>query len=496
MPGTRWRGTRHDLSRVLSIVLVLLIGALGLAATRSAGHKAIEVHREDRHTLELVLAALTAQGNHAGFQNLQSLLHAQAAAGGGRFSAEPGTDAQQADLARLRAVLAETPHYDAGAAVINSIGEVVVQWSPTGALPKRDDPGLEPLVRAITTEKGRMVPLSGVLDAGGTPVAATGAGVTLTDGSPGLFVAIYDLRRSMLQSYNENLSSGDGADGWIVDHRGLAITAPTAEQVGRPLPLTTLLEELPRGGSGVLDTDEGGTDFVTAFAEVKGSAWTAMAAEPRASFQGELEAGSRRAQALVLLLLLLAGGGMLGMHRRRETVLQTVAQTDELTGVLNRRGWFELAGAELERSRRSGEKRSLLFVDLDGLKQVNDVLGHREGDRAISDATAVLNAAKHRGDLVGRLGGDEFVMLMAPGTKAPAGRVLDALAAHNATSAAPFELRFSLGLETWDPADPCSLEELVRRADAVMYVDKTSRPDRRKGVIRVPSQREVEQLVR
>jgi diguanylate cyclase (GGDEF)-like protein len=487
-PDSR-RVLRRHLSRGLSVALVLLIGVLGLLATRSAGHRAIEVHREDRVQLERLLATLTTQASAGSFTALKGLLDGQELAGAPRFSAAPGTDRAAEDVRRLRAVLDKAPNFDAGAVVVNASGETVAQWSPTGRRPERADPGFQPLIAAVTTGLGTHLPLSGVLDAGGVPVAAVGAPVTLTDGSPGLFVGYYDLRAGVGQKFTENISRKYGVDGFVIDHRGLAMSAPEPELVGQPVPMASMLEQLPQQGYGLLDTTEDGEEWVTAYAAVDAMSWRVVAAERREPFQGELEAGSRRAQVAVLLLLLLAGGGMLGMHRRRESALQEVAHTDELTGLLNRRGWFEAAEQELQRSARSGQVRRLLFVDLDGLKQVNDVLGHREGDRAVADAAGVLRAASGPGDVLGRLGGDEFVVLTGPGSAAPAHQVLATLTAHNEASGAAFDLRFSLGVERWDPTEPCSLEELVRRADAVMYVDKTGRPDRRRGVVRAPTQR-------
>ena len=68
-------------------------------------------------------------------------------------------------------------------------------------------------------------------------------------------------------------------------------------------------------------------------------------------------------------------------------------------------------------------------------------------------------------------------------------RLVEALTAHNARSGAGFELRLSIGAEVWFPDEACTLDELVRRADEEMYADKTSRPDRAEGLLRLPVQR-------
>ena len=485
----RLRTVRPHVPLLMSAVLVLLIGALGLAATRSAGHRAIEVHRQDRLQLEQLLAGLTASFTHGSWTSVSSLLGGQRLGGAPPFKSAPTPAELPGEVERLRGILGQLRGFTAGGAVIGPDGQVLVQWSPTGRVPERDDPGFAPLKEAVTTAVGERLPVSGVLDADGSPVAAMGVPVILDDGSTGLFVGLWELRASSMQRNNQRLSEKYGVDGYLVDHRGLVMAAPDDDLVGQPLPMTGVLSRMTDGGSAVIDTTEDGQEWVTAYAEVEATPWRGVAAEKRESFQGDLEAGSRRAQGLVLLLLLLAGGGMAVMHRRREVALRTAAQTDELTGLLNRRGWFEAAEAELARSRRSSDVRELLFVDVDGLKQVNDVLGHRSGDEAIVDAAGVLRAAAGPGDVVGRLGGDEFVVLAAQGATAPGERLRRVLADHNARSDAGFDLRLSIGTEQWRAADPCSLEELVRRADAVMYAAKHERPDRHTGVVRVPEQR-------
>jgi diguanylate cyclase (GGDEF)-like protein len=203
-------------------------------------------------------------------------------------------------------------------------------------------------------------------------------------------------------------------------------------------------------------------------------------------FLGPLRDASRRAQAAVVLLLVIAGSALLLLHRKRETALRDVALTDELTGLYNRRGWFTVADHEIERARRGKDRRGLLFIDVDGLKQVNDALGHREGDRAIAAAADVLRCCSRSSDVLGRLGGDEFVLLLGEGGSPTLvrERVVAALAEHNAGSGAPFELRLSIGAEVWYPDQACSLDELVRRADTQMYADKTARPERHVGLLR------------
>lgn len=159
--------------------------------------------------------------------------------------------------------------------------------------------------------------------------------------------------------------------------------------------------------------------------------------------------------------------------------LEVLSATDGLTGLLNRRGFMERALKALEGSRLEDRSLAVVFVDLDGLKPINDELGHEAGDRAISEAAQVLREVCRGGDLVARLGGDEFAVLAHD--LAPAGfgffknRVEGALRSLNAESDRPFELGFSLGAAFWQPTSDESLDALLKRADEVMYSEKRRR---------------------
>jgi len=295
------------------------------------------------------------------------------------------------------------------------------------------------------------------------------------------------VRGSELQRYVGALALNNRYVGLVIDGSGLSLAATDPALLGAPAPFPSMVAAIEAGERrGVVDTVEDGVDRVTVYASVTGTEWTGLGSETRTDFEGALLRSSRLAQGAVVALLLAAGTVLVVMHRRRESALESVALYDELTGVYNRRGWFALADHELTRARRQGSPRVLLFVDLDGLKQVNDVLGHREGDRAITAAAAVLSSASRSSDLVGRLGGDEFVLLLGEDglVDVARSRVLAALAEHNARSGDGFELRLSLGVEVWFPDTATTLAELVRRADAEMYAQKSSRPQRSDGVVR------------
>ncbi len=162
-------------------------------------------------------------------------------------------------------------------------------------------------------------------------------------------------------------------------------------------------------------------------------------------------------------------------HRLRAE-LRAMALVDPLTGLYNRRGFYALAEQQLRMAGRTGRGLLLFFADMDGLKQINDTAGHVEGDRALQAVAEVLQRAFRASDIVARLGGDEFAVLAidAPENAAEilTARLLESLNMRNTRRDLPETLSLSLGLARYDPALPCSLDDLVTRADALMYAHK------------------------
>ena len=154
---------------------------------------------------------------------------------------------------------------------------------------------------------------------------------------------------------------------------------------------------------------------------------------------------------------------------------------DELTGLHNRRGFLRLARAQLDAAAMARRPMLLIFVDLDGLKYINDRLGHAAGDRALADTSTVLKSTFRERDVVARLGGDEFVVLVTDSSAVREADLLARLAgrleALNARPGREFQLAFSTGVAAFDPAAPEPLEDLLSEADSRMYLDKR----RRKG---------------
>ncbi len=168
-------------------------------------------------------------------------------------------------------------------------------------------------------------------------------------------------------------------------------------------------------------------------------------------------------------------------RRRAEAHVRELSITDELTGLFNRRGFLLLAEQELRTCRRNGTDCAIYYLDLDGLKAVNDNQGHEAGDRLLCGMAEVLTWTCREADVIARLGGDEFAILVAdPGdSEGLINRLRGAAADHAATPTGAIGLRFSIGYALCSSDEDCRVEALLRQADARMYDDKRRR--RRSG---------------
>lgn len=176
---------------------------------------------------------------------------------------------------------------------------------------------------------------------------------------------------------------------------------------------------------------------------------------------------------LIFLILLLA---------RRINVLESDLResslSDELTRLHNFRGFHLLGEQLILNAQRNGKPVSVIFFDVDGLKEVNDKLGHKVGSDLLLDIATLLLTVFRDSDIVGRIGGDEFAVV-AQGNQADIEPVLrrfnNAMKAANLTGNKPYQLSCSLGMVSADPQDRLSLTDLLARADREMYKDKKQR---------------------
>jgi diguanylate cyclase (GGDEF)-like protein/PAS domain S-box-containing protein len=198
----------------------------------------------------------------------------------------------------------------------------------------------------------------------------------------------------------------------------------------------------------------------------------------------------RREEADLRLLSMMANiGTQLGRVVERERARKAAEERadairsqsirDELTGLYNRRGFLELARQQLRIAQREERSALLFFVDLNGMKQINDELGHDEGDRALIDTADVLREIFRLNDVVSRLGGDEFVALMIDADVAQvevfAARIRQAMATRNAQGLRRYRLSASVGASPYDADRGQTIESLLAHADTLMYEQKRAR---------------------
>ncbi|OZD60825.1 hypothetical protein CH263_20255 [Rhodococcus sp. 06-1059B-a] len=155
------------------------------------------------------------------------------------------------------------------------------------------------------------------------------------------------------------------------------------------------------------------------------------------------------------------------IHLRR--VSNRRIETDPLTGILNRAGYYRTAAEALAAAQRAGTHLTLVLIDIDDFKRVNDTRGHAAGDHTLITLAATVRAAIRRTDHIARIGGDEFVVLLPGMSTDNALGLIERL--HRAA-----DYTFSYGIAQSVPGE--STDTLLARADAELYLQKTSRQNR------------------
>jgi len=156
--------------------------------------------------------------------------------------------------------------------------------------------------------------------------------------------------------------------------------------------------------------------------------------------------------------------------------LKIQSLTDELTGLYNRRGFFNLVEHKIKYAKRNKKGMVLYFLDIDDMKEINDTLSHTQGDYALIGAANILKATFRESDILARLGGDEFAVLSIDLNEADVKEITDRFMEKqkefNESSNYEFKLKISIGAAYFDPENPKNIDELIANADALMYENK------------------------
>jgi diguanylate cyclase (GGDEF)-like protein len=261
---------------------------------------------------------------------------------------------------------------------------------------------------------------------------------------------------------------------WAIFAIGMALVAAVAAfkiTVAHDIPVADFLL-IPVAGIGWLVRDR-------AFAYIAAACTAAVTVVIAVEGQASAPLAAALAAAGVRFVLYLVVLALLGGIRQMQLAREQEARTDYLTGALNARAFEEAAVTEIERCRRYGQALSLLYLDVDDFKAVNDTFGHREGDSVLAELSHVMRGAVRTNDLVARLGGDEFAVLMPEANRfsalAVARRVRDEVG--RVTTPDGHAVRCSVGIASYS-GPPASVDALIHDADTLMYSAKEQGKDR------------------
>ena len=289
-----------------------------------------------------------------------------------------------------------------------------------------------------------------------------------------------DLRRHELHEADlEGLLAANPTAMFLVDAGTLTIISGNrrtdaimgcseSEYTGRPL--TQLLDGRIPANAACLDLLRAGsalTEEEVIIADGRGNSITALASTCLISYDNR--------RCIVL------GVTNITAVKKTQQTLEYYATIDEMTGLVNRRAGILMLGNAMNQARRGQQPLSACYVDLDGLKAINDRHGHPEGDRVIRNLAAALLASKREGDVAVRLGGDEFLLILhdcrpehwTAIERRVRNRLQDAIDDAPATGTPSA----SFGFSRFDPARHMLPEDLIAEADLRMYEAKRARRD-------------------
>jgi diguanylate cyclase (GGDEF)-like protein len=330
--------------------------------------------------------------------------------------------------------------------------------------------------------------VSGVVPVAGSSasVAAVAAPYRAQSGALRVFAAAYRVGGGELQALVDHASTTRGHEVFLTDADGNVLAAsPRTSQSVLANADPALASVVERGSHGSLH--DGAVASTFASARVPGTSWRILIDVPDSSLYATTGGLAGLAPWLAFALLALLAVLLLGVLARLladrtrlaelSDELAGIARTDPLTGLLNRRGIEEGFAKASARSRRRGEALTVLMIDLDGFKQVNDRHGHEAGDGVLRALAGCMRDVLRSEDVYGRIGGDEFIAVLSDpdgdaGAQAAQRLRLAAAGIDLGSLGIDGGIALSIGIASGLHVGP---EDLMRAADAELYRVKGER---------------------
>lgn len=295
---------------VMSLGLVVALGAIGLVASAGANRTAQDIHQADRLTLQRTLGGLANQ--YFLFVAKDALDYAADQ----RWSL---TVDDPADRARLRTFVEHSPVLSHGAALVSLTGAPLNSFARDPGLPAANDPGYQPL-RALLLR--RELGLSSVMRVEGVSVVALAVPVMDGDTPGALFVGFFRADTGALQTYNERLRYGKTGRAYLVDSAGGIVASSRRAEVGGRYDAAAVLERLRDEHDGFMTFARGSVRYIASYASVGVGGWGAITEQTEAEFFGRIASGGRTVMLALLALLIVAAGTVAVLNHKRQLALR------------------------------------------------------------------------------------------------------------------------------------------------------------------------------
>ncbi len=367
-----------------------------------------------------------------------------------------------------------------------------------GRVIRTDSASPKSLVSVLTSRYTDLAGASATPDASGvvlsnidgSPVLSFGIAYQTPSGGR-VFAGAYAMSDTALPAVLGSVLSSPGWQAYLVDTHGALLTGVSS---GGPQPSALaqadprLSAAVRRAPDGAYDSPQGRQYYVTA--PVAGTAWRIVLRDPEAQLFTFLNGTGRWLAWLALAGLAVAGLAIIVLITRLQgrraqlirlnTELARLAAIDPLTGLRNRRAIGEYLHDAVSAARRHDHSLSVLVIDIDHFKSINDTLGHRCGDAVLEHTARVLDRALRAEDAIGRWGGEEFLVVLPStdedGAVRATERLRDALARDQPEEARSHRLAvtITIGVAEWHHDE---MDELVSRADSALYLGKAAGRD-------------------